>query len=489
MYRREFMQTVGAAAGCVSLSGCGARTGFGAADKRPNIIYIMLDEWGYYEMSSLGHDKIKTPNIDRFVAEGMRFTQWLAGAPVCAPTRSVLMTGQHSGHTTIRANDGFAPLREDDFTLAAMLKQAGYATGGFGKWGCGGRGTSGIPENHGFDEFFGYYDQVHAHTYFPSYLIHNSEEVPLEGNPGDLYEGETFAHNLIAGKAMEFIERNAGSPFFCYCPWAPPHGLWGIDEADPAWREFKDKPWEAGQRRPRDARVYAALLAIVDRQVGQIVDLLQRHGIANDTVIFLCGDNGGQDYFHENRTYPRGFFAPNVNPVTGEQFRGEKRSLLEGGLRIPMIVRWPGMIAAGTVSEHLCYFPDVMPTLADIAGIDVPSNTDGISVLPTLTGESNQEQHEYLYWEYGDQRAVRIGNLKGYRSGGDAEWELYDLSRDIGEENDLAADFPDLIERIRSIAEQAHTPQEVGEVYDRVLIEKDRREGQKRLTGQRPSGM
>jgi arylsulfatase A-like enzyme len=222
------------------------------------------------------------------------------------------------------------------------------------------------------------------------------------------------------------------------------------------------------------------MLAIVDRQIGQIIELLKRLEIENDTIIFVCGDNGGQDYFHEERRFERGFFGPNVNPRTGVQFRGEKRTLFEGGLRIPMMVRWPGQIAAGAVSEHLGYFPDVMPTLADIAGIDTPPMTDGISVLPTLTGEARQAQHEYLYWEFLNQTAVRLGDWKGYKRG-DAPWALYDLGRDISEAHDVAGEHPDLIRRIRSITEAAHTPPEVGQVFDRTLIEKDRREGQKTL--------
>ena len=304
-----------------------------SAETPPNIIYIMLDEWGYFESGHMGHKELLTPNIDQFAAEGMRFTNAYAGAPVCGPTRCVLLTGLHSGHTSVRANNGFAPIRADEPTLASMLKPKGYATGGFGKWGIGGRGTSGVPEKHGFDEFFGYYDQVHAHNFYPSYLVRNSEEMPLPGNDGkSFYKGDTHAQIEIFKESKEFIRENKSQPFFCYQPWTPPHGLWGIDEDDPSWQIFKDKPWKAGQQTDRDARVYAAFLHMVDRQLGEMIALLQELEIDDNTLIFLCGDNGGQDYF-KSKEHPHGFFAPNLNPATGERFRAGKGSLYEGGLK------------------------------------------------------------------------------------------------------------------------------------------------------------
>ncbi|MGB2824429.1 MAG: sulfatase-like hydrolase/transferase, partial [Phycisphaerae bacterium] len=240
MRRRTFLKclgSAGAAAAMPWLSQCAGAT----KGTRPNIIYIMLDEWGYYEMSLMGHPILRTPNIDRMASEGVRFTQALAGGSVCAPTRSTLMTGQHTGHTTVRSNGGRAPLRADDVTVAEVLKRAGYATGGFGKWGLGDRGTTGVPEKHGFDVFFGYYHQVHAHTYYPNYLLRNSEKVPLAGNTGDYHKGETFSHELIYRESIGFIRRNASTrsaqarPFFAYLPWTPPHGLWGIPADEPAW--------------------------------------------------------------------------------------------------------------------------------------------------------------------------------------------------------------------------------------------------------------
>lgn len=449
----------------------------------PNIIFFMADELGYYELSCMGHPEFKTPNIDRFAAEGIRFTQTLAGAPVCAPTRSCLMTGQHMGHTTVRTNGGYAPLRWDDITIADMLKRTGYVTGGFGKWGLGGRGTSGVPEAHGFDVFFGYYDQRHAHSYYPPYLIRNNEEVPLPGNTGDYYEGDTFSHSVIMEEAKTFIRQHCNDPFFCYLPVTPPHGLWGFPKDDPSWELYRDEPWTAGQRTPDDAKVYAAMVNMLDRNLGEIHELLSELGIEENTIIFFCGDNGGEDYFPSPER-PRGFFGPNVNPKNGVAFRGQKRELYEGGLRVPMIVRWPGMIRPGQISDHLWYFPDVMPTLAELTASECPDYIDGISIVPTLLGEESsrreQDQHEYLYWEYQDQVAVRTDRWKAIRPGeNDTAWELYDLSRDPEERFNIAADHAERLMHMIQISEQAHTALRPGEIYDEALALKDHNANQR----------
>jgi len=444
-----------------------------AVEPRPNIVYLMLDEWGYFESGHMGHKELLTPNIDRFAAEGMRFTNAYAGAPVCGPTRCSLLTGLHSGHMSMRGNNGFAPIRADEPTLASMLKQKGYATGGFGKWGIGGRGTSGVPEKHGFDVFFGYYDQVHAHTFYPRYLIRNSQEVPLRGNSGlSFYEGETHAQREIFRESLEFIRKNREQPFFCYLPWTPPHGLWGIDADEPSWNLFKDKPWKAGQRTENDAKVYAAFMHMVDRQLGGVMALLKELEIDENTIFFLCGDNGGQDYF-KTRERPHGFFGPNLNPKTGERFRAGKGSLYEGGLKVPYLVRWPGKVKAGAVSNHLFYYPDVMPTLADLSGA-VCLKTDGLSFLPTLLGQSGQKKHTYLYWEFGNQTAVRMENWKAYK-GRKGDWELYDLSSDIEEQRNLASTNKKILDRLIALAGEAHEPIRPGEIYDRALTDKDHR--------------
>ncbi|MGB0992681.1 MAG: arylsulfatase [Akkermansiaceae bacterium] len=447
----------------------------GIADsKKPNIIYLMLDEWGYFESGHMGSKRLLTPNIDQFASEGMRFTNAYAGAPVCGPTRCVLMTGLHSGHTSMRSNSGFLPIREEEATLASMLKSQGYTTGGFGKWGIGGRGTTGVPEKHGFDEFFGYYDQVHAHTFYPSYLIRNSKEVPLDGNDGEsFYKGKTHAHDEIFKESLKFIRRNHKSPFFCYLPWTPPHGLWGIDQDEPSWQLFKDKPWKAGQRTDQDAKVYAAFMHMVDRQLGEIIALLKEKNIDDNTVIFLCGDNGGQAYF-KTPNEPHGFFAPNLHPVTGKRFRAGKGSLYEGGLKVPFLVRWPGKIKPASVSNHLCYFPDIMPTLADLTGAESPK-TDGISIAPTLLGVKKQNPHSHLYWEYSGQTAVRQGNWKAYKSK-KKSWELYDLSKDVEEKNNIALEHPDLLKKLTALAQSSHQPVKPGKIHTRELINKDRKQ-------------
>ena len=443
----------------------------------PNVVHIVLDDWGYYEMSGLGHPSLKTPNIDRLAAAGLRFTQCLAGAPVCAPTRCALMTGKHPGHMTVRANGGNDAIRADEETLASMFQRAGYATGGFGKWGLGARGTSGVPERHGFDVFFGYYDQVHAHTYFPRYLIRNSREVPLDGNTGNPYPpgGKgTFSPYVIFQEASAFIDANRDRPFYVYLPWTLPHGLWGFPENDPAWALFKDKPWTLGQRSPNDAKAYAAMLSLADRQIGELLDHLERLGLSENTIVILSGDNGGQPYFND-RAHPDGIFSPHVNPRhPAERFRGGKGDLYEGGLRVPFMVCWPGRIAAGHVSDHLCGFPDVMPTLADLTGATCPAGLDGLSFAPVLLGKLQaQQQHPYLYWEYEGAIAVRMGNWKAHRKTPQANWELYDLASDMSESRDLAAGRPDLVAQAAAHAAEAHAPRVSGTILDPALATKD----------------
>ncbi|HIN80637.1 MAG TPA: N-acetylgalactosamine 6-sulfate sulfatase (GALNS) [Planctomycetes bacterium] len=446
------------------------------ADK-PNFVYIMLDELGYFELSLMGHPYIRTPNIDQLAAEGMRFTQGLAGSSLCAPTRCSLITGKHSGHTSVRSNGGGTPLRAGEVTIASILKEAGYATGGFGKWGCGGRGSTGVPEEHGFDLFFGYYDQVHAHSYYPPYLIRNSEEVPLKGNNGGR-SGETYSHYEIVAEARRFIRENSDRPFFCYMPFTPPHGLFDIPNDDPAWELYPDESW------PKEARRYAAMVTMVDRQIGEIIQLLKELKLDEKTLVIFCGDNGGQDYFR-NPKAPRGFHAPNVNPRTGVEFRGQKSTLYEGGLRIPVIARWPGKIKPGEVSDHLWYFPDVMPTLADLASVETPTDSDGISIANELLGEpQKQRQHEYLYWELGQKRAVRMESWKATRPGRAKPWELYDLAVDPSERNDLSKERPEILEKLKKYAQEAHLPVEKGTFSDRSLHERDRqaKQGFKRKT-------
>lgn len=463
---RMLRLTTGVFAGLTFLSLGAAR-----AATPPNIIYLMADELGYYEPAFMGGQTIRTPNLDRMAAEGIRFNNLFAGSSVCAPTRCTFLTGKHSGHTSVRSNGGGTPLRADEVTIASMLKPLGYATGGFGKWGCGGRDSTGVPEKHGFDVFLGYYDQVHAHSYYPPYLIRNSEEVPLPGNHG-LSDGKTYSHYVIHDAAVKFIRDNAKRPFFAYLPYTPPHGLFDIPDDDPAWPLYKDKPW------PEQARRYAAMMTMVDRQVGEIIALLQKLGIEDRTLFFFSGDNGGADYFSSPRQ-PRGVHSANKNPATGVEYRGRKGNLYEGGLRIPFIARWPGKIRPGGVSEHLGYFPDILPTLAEVTGAKAPADIDGLSLLPTLIGEEaaghKQAQHEFLYWEIGGWTAIRQNNWRAVRPRPNASWELYDLATDPSESKNLAASQPQILAKLTALAEQAHEPVREGTFSRTDRHERDRR--------------
>ena len=459
-----------------------ACTGTVRGENPPNIVYIMSDELAYFELGHMGNPYIKTPRIDQMAREGMRFTNALAGSPVCAPLRCNLMTGKHSGHASVRANDGGTPLREGEETIASMLKQKGYATGGFGKWGCGGRDSTGVPEKHGFDVFFGYYDQVHAHSFYTPYLIRNSEEVVLEGNVGGR-TGKTYSEYPIHAAALQFIRDNKERPFLCYMPITPPHGMYDIPADDPAWELYKNEAWMRDPTISQDTKNYAAMVSMVDREVGNVLDLLRELGLEENTIVFFTGDNGGQDRF-KSKEHPRGFFGPNVNPETGVEFRGGKGNLYEGGLKIPFLVRWPGVVAANTVRDLVFYQPDIMATIADLTNTKAPEDTDGISIAPTLLGaDGSQELHEMMYWEYGNQTAVRYGKWKAIQPGKpkgskqNQPWELYDLSRDVSESTSVADSHSDVLEKMKAFAVASHDPVEAGTYYDksRERHERDRK--------------
>lgn len=451
---------------------CGGPSLLQAADEsKPNIIYLMADELGYFEPGFMGGQTILTPNLDKMAADGIVFKNLFAGGSVCAPTRCCLLTGKHSGHTSVRSNGGGTPLRADEETIASMLKRHGYATGGFGKWGCGGRDSTGVPEKHGFYEFFGYYDQVHAHTYFPPYLIHNSEEAILVGNNGGT-EGETYSANVIHSMACKFIRDHANEPFFAYLPYTPPHGNFNIPDDEPSWALYRDKPWSEPARR------YAAMVTLVDFQMGQILALLKELGIEKNTLIIFSGDNGAADYF-KSKEHPRGVHSGNRNPQTGLEYRGQKGNLYEGGVRIPFIAYWPGKISPGRVSEHLGYFPDILPTIAEVAGAQPPADIDGLSLLPELIGEKaaghKQAQHEYLYWETGGWTAIRQGHWRAVRPKASQPWELFDLSSDPGETKDLAAENPAILDQLTALAATAHVPAVEGTFTSTARHERDRR--------------
>ncbi len=449
----------------------GASSPLAAAEPKPNIIYVIDDELGYFETGFMGSKTIQTPNLDRMAAEGIVFKNLFAGASVCAPTRCCLMTGKHGGHTSVRTNPGGTPLRAGEETIASILKPLGYATGGFGKWGCGGRDSTGVPEKHGFDVFFGYYDQVHAHTFYPPYLIQNSKEVPLEGNKGGS-DGKTYSQYVIHQEAMKFIREHSKQPFFAYLPYTPPHNNLDIPDSDPAWALYKDKPW------PEPARRYAAMVTMVDRQVGEVRALLKELGLEKNTLIFFSGDNGGVDRF-SSPEYPRGVHSPNKNAQTGVEYRGAKGNCYEGGLRVPFFAFWPGKIAPGRTSEHLGYFPDIMPTVAEATGAKAPGDIDGVSLLPELIGEAaaghKQVEHDYLYWEYGGWTAIRQGQWRAVRPKDAQQWELYDVSADPSESKNLATAQPAILAKLTALAEKAHTPAVEGTFASTVRHKRDQR--------------
>ena len=413
---------------------------------KPNIVYLLLDDLGPYELSCLGHPTLETPNLDRLIQSGMRFENAYSGAPVCAPARSALMTGQHTGHTSVRGNLGGIPLLKEDVTAAQTLKDAGYATGGFGKWGCGDAGTDGAPEKHGFDLFYGYYHQVHAHTYFTDYLWRNGQRVNLEDG--------AYSQYLIHDEAKRFIRQNRDRPFFCYLPYTPPHGRFEIPDSDPGWAQYRDRPWEEGPRRR------AAMISMVDRHAGEILDLLDELNLTENTLLLFASDNGGGREFND-------FFKPN------RDLKGGKGNLYEGGIRVPFAARWPGRIEPNSTCDFPTYFPDFLPTAAEIAEAPLPPDMDGVSIAPSFLGESErQTERGFLYWEYtrvanwqrqtyaekGLQQAVRQGKWKIARMRIDAQFELYDLENDPNETTDLAGEHPQLTADLARLAEASHTP-------------------------------
>lgn len=415
--------------------------------EKPNIIFIMSDDQGYADLGCYGSEFIKTPTLDKMATEGMRFSQAYAGSPVCAPTRCVLMTGKHSGHITRRDNRAahedlpfnqrrLIPLKDEDFTVAEMLKEVGYVTAGMGKWGLGNPGTTGTPYQQGFDYFMGYLDQMHAHNYYTPYLMQNADTLHIPQNKNG--EKEVYSHDLIMEEALDFVKQNKDTSFFLYLPLCLPHGKYEIPDNS----AYANRDW------PERVKNYAAMLDLMDRDIGRLIALLQQLDIDENTIVFFTSDNG-----------PNPPFIRRLQ--SNKPFRGSKRQLLEGGIRTPLIVRWPGHIEAGTTSDQLVTFWDVMPTLADLSGAPPPEGIDGISILPTLSGKpKQQEQHDYLYWEFYNpfQQAVRIGNWKGIRIGTAEPIHLYNLSDDLLEEKNLAKEHPDMVAKMEAIMQEAHSP-------------------------------
>ena len=442
----------------------------GFAAGRPNMIFILADDLGYGDVGCFGQKVIQTPRLDQMAKEGMKFTQFYAGNTVCAPSRSVLMTGQHMGHTHVRGNAGgdnmlVQSLREDDLTVAEVLKTVGYTNGLIGKWGLGEVNQPGNPLQQGFDRFFGYLNQVHAHNYYPEFLWNDGKKMPLRNvvqrnerayagfAGGAATKRIDYTHDIFVEEVMSFLKNNQEGPFFLYVPLTIPHAnnegtrMTGNGAEVPDFGIYADRDWsdqDKGQ---------AAMITRMDSDIGRVLDYLTELGIAEDTLVFFTSDNGP----HNEAGHQLERFNPS-GPL-----RGIKRALYEGGIRVPAIAWWPGTVAAGKTSDHLGYFGDWMATAAELAGAELPAGTDSISFAPTLMGDSkDQQQHEFLYWEFyeqGSRQAVRFGDWKAIREPMiTGNIELFNLSNDVGEKTNVAKKYPDLVTRAAAMMDQAHTP-------------------------------
>ncbi|MDT0551837.1 arylsulfatase [Urechidicola vernalis] len=444
-------------------------------NSKPNVIYILADDLGYGDLSLTGQDKFDTPNIDKLAVDGMVFTQHYSGATVCAPSRSTLLTGMHTGHTVIRGNkevrpEGQHPMPANTYTMAEMLQEAGYKTSVYGKWGLGFPGSEGDANNQGFDEFFGYNCQRVAHNYYPYHLWHNQEKIILKGNEGK--GQEVYAPDLIHDKALAFIEENKDESFFMFYASPLPHAELLLPNSYMEKYKGKLNPetkhvgvddgptYKLGGYGSQDYphAAFAGMINHLDTQVGEIVKKLEELGIADNTIVVFTSDNGPHreggadpDYFNSNGIY-----------------KGYKRDLYEGGVHVPMIAKWPGKIKAGSTSDHISAFWDIMPTLADITGQKLDDSIDGISFSPTLTEVGVQEQHEYLYWEFhekGGRTAIRKGKWKGVKynvlKDPNGIIELYNLELDPGEENNLASKHPKLVKELTKLMREARTPSDI----------------------------
>jgi len=448
MRRREFLTNVGRGVAAVlgasqlplSTRAQGAETGEAKAARRPNIIFILADDLGYGDVGCYGQKVVRTPNIDKLAAEGVRFTDSYAGSTVCAPSRCALMTGLHTGHCHIRGN-AQVPLRPEDTTVAEILKKAGYVTGIVGKWGLGEPETTGIPTKKGFDEWFGYLNQTHAHNYYPDYLWRNEEKVPLDG--------KQYSHDLFTREALDFVKRHKSRPFFLYLAYTTPHAnnelgnQTGNGMEVPSYDPYSNESW------PPPEKGRAAMITRMDTDIGKLMSLLKDLGLDENTVVFFSSDNG---------PHREGGSSPDFFQSHGP-LRGIKRDLYDGGVRVPMIVRWPGKIQPNTVSDQVWAFWDFPPTAARIAGVEFPAEMDGIPMLPALLGKP-QKNHEYLYWEFhegGFKQAVRMGNWKGVRLDPSLPVELYDLKTDTGEEKNIADKHPDIAAKMGEIMKSART--------------------------------
>jgi arylsulfatase A len=464
------------------------------APPKPNVIFILADDLGYGDLGCYGQTKIRTPNLDRLASQGMRFTQHYAGNAVCAPSRCVLMTGKHPGHAFIRDNretkpEGQYPIPAETITLAKVFKQQGYATGAFGKWGLGGPGSTGEPLKQGFDRFFGYNCQRVAHNYYPTYLwddghriqLNNPDfsahqKLPADADPKDpasyaRYTGKDYAPDLIMEQARRFVRDHKGDPFFLYVPTTVPHlALQVPEDSVVEYRgKWPDPPYDGSRDylpnfSPRAA--YAAMITRMDREIGRLLDVVTELGLDQNTIVIFTSDNGP---LYDQLGGTDADFFQSAGPL-----RGYKGSLYEGGYREPLIVRWPGRIAAGGTSERVTGFEDWMPTLLELtgAGAATPHDIDGISFAATLRGQV-QPERPFFYREfpgYGGQQSIRVGDWVAIRQKLSAtkanpkpvvKTELYNLKEDLGEKKDVAAEHPDIVERMERLMSEQHTPSKV----------------------------
>jgi arylsulfatase A-like enzyme len=469
--RRGFLKKMGfaaASAGAPSLftSCSGAGRANSREGERPNIIFILADDLGYGDVGCFGQKTIQTPNIDRMAAEGMRFTDHYAGSTVCAPSRCALMTGLHTGHCLVRGN-ARVPLQPEDVTVAELLKEAGYATGIIGKWGLGEPESTGIPNRQGFDYWFGYLNQRHAHNYYPAYLWRNEEQVELANEVNHIIGGRDrtpggvatkrveYSHDLFAEEALSFVEKHKEGPFFLYLAFTIPHanneaGKEGMEV--PSYEPYTNRDW------PEPQKGHAAMITRMDGDIGRLMAKLKALGIDENTFVFFSSDNG---------PHKEGGADPEFFNSSGP-LRGYKRALYEGGIRVPTIARWPGKIEAGSVTDHVSAFWDFLPTCCELVGIKSPEGIDGVSMVPTLLGrDSKQKKHEFLYWEFheqGKRQAVRMGDWKGVRQdvakNPDGPIELYNLKDDIGEQHNIAGRHPEVVAKIEQLMKSARTPSE-----------------------------
>tara|TARA_A100001037_G_scaffold51067_1_gene43119 strand:- start:181 stop:1509 length:1329 start_codon:yes stop_codon:yes gene_type:complete len=403
--------------------------------ERPNIIFIMADDLGYGDLGCFGQKTIQTPNLDRLAAEGIRFTSFYAGCTVCRPSRLTLWTGRHTGHTPISSNQSYV-FQPADVTVAELMSEAGYATGGIGKWAMGRPESMGHPNLNGFQFWMGYMDQGEAHNYYPTHLWRNREKVILPGNELSLdpkargrvaIKRVTYSHDLMTDEALEFVRRESGGPFLLHVHWTLPHAnneggrVTGDGMEVPDYSRYGDRDW------PSPEKGQAAMIDRLDRDVGRMMTLLKTLGIDRKTLVFFTSDNGP----HSEGNHRHEFFDAN-GPL-----RGFKRDLYEGGIRVPAIARWPGVIEAGRTSDEPLAFWDFLPTACDLAEQPVEIETDGISFGPLLRGDA-QRGHDYLFWKFGEKQAVRQNDWKAVKPGRDEAWELYHLGSDLGETLDLA---------------------------------------------------